>query len=208
MAKWDSSVKHETYEINSGNRYEKKDRLSREQLNAITENSFYAVNKSEEALEKSESAFTGNGTIARVAGTPQPFLDFKSDPQRQIDQSAWTVFYKKGDAELGWNNTAVVNGDFVFDLNPYKRVRVTVDINWTGGVFEVDLENICYSQYYYGGIIPNISTDDTSLIKYAGITVPQDKLSFYVQTGYFLLNENRFVHREYGGILQMEGILK
>ena len=56
MASWSETTKHTPSKINGGNRYEAKDRVSREQLNAITENSFYAVNQSEDAKTESASA--------------------------------------------------------------------------------------------------------------------------------------------------------
>jgi hypothetical protein len=72
MANWSETTKHSPSDINGGNKYEVKDRVSREQLNAITENSLFAVKKSEEALDKANSAFEGNGTLVTINGVPQP----------------------------------------------------------------------------------------------------------------------------------------
>ncbi|MBQ2871652.1 hypothetical protein IJE86_08120 [bacterium] len=119
MAKWDSSVKHEPSEINAGNRYEKKDRLSREQLNAITENGFYAVKKSEEALEKANSAFTGNGTIARVNGVAQPFLDFKQDPNTSL--MYYTAIYDV-DVPDGFKTDSQGGVIKSFDVSEYDEI--------------------------------------------------------------------------------------
>lgn len=85
MARW-SKNRVNPDDINLGNEYEAKDRPSREQLNAIVNNSFYASEKSAEALEKADSAFMANGTVARVNGTPQAFLDFDTDPQEQLNK--------------------------------------------------------------------------------------------------------------------------
>lgn len=58
MAVW-SKNKVESSAINGGNEYEKKDRLSREQLNAITNNSFYATNTADEAKRIAENVEAG-----------------------------------------------------------------------------------------------------------------------------------------------------
>lgn len=81
MPRWNTTTKHEPNSINNGNRYEKKDRLSLENLNAITENAFYAVDKADEALEKAESAFQGNGTIITLNGQSQASMEVDSTPQ-------------------------------------------------------------------------------------------------------------------------------
>lgn len=81
MASWNTTTKHEPNSINNGNRYEKKDRLSLENLNAITENAFYAIQKSDEALEKANSAFQGNGTIITLNGQSQYSMEVDSAPQ-------------------------------------------------------------------------------------------------------------------------------
>lgn len=83
MARWTKN-KVNPDDINNGNEYEIKDRPSREQLNLIVNNSLYASEASAEALEKANSAFMANGTVARVNGTPQAFLDFDEEPQQQI----------------------------------------------------------------------------------------------------------------------------
>lgn len=58
MAKWSSSKKHLPSEINSGNQYEIKDRLVLEQLNAITENSFYASEKVDTVISDAQDVVT------------------------------------------------------------------------------------------------------------------------------------------------------
>lgn len=58
MANWSTTTKHEPSSINNGRRYELRDRVSIEQLNNMTENSFYAMEKASEANEKSERALS------------------------------------------------------------------------------------------------------------------------------------------------------
>lgn len=81
MSKWNTTTKHEPNSINDGNRYETKDRLSKEVVNAITENAFYAMAKADEALEKADSAFQGNGTIITLNGQSQASMEVDSTPQ-------------------------------------------------------------------------------------------------------------------------------
>lgn len=81
MPKWNTTTKHEPNSINDGNRYETKDRLSKEVINAITENAFYAMAKADEALEKADSAFQGNGTIITLGGESQASMEVDSTPQ-------------------------------------------------------------------------------------------------------------------------------
>ena len=58
MAEWNISQKHEPSEINNGNQYTINDDVSLEQLNAITENAFYAMSKSENANNNSNNALS------------------------------------------------------------------------------------------------------------------------------------------------------
>lgn len=98
MASWKTNIKHEPSEINGGNRYETKDRVSREQLNSITENAFYAMAKSDDAKSESSNALSianealvqsqKTGTQVNVDGVFQNYLNFTSDPQAQINNKA------------------------------------------------------------------------------------------------------------------------
>ena len=83
MANW-SKNKTLPANINNGNEYAVDDNVSLENLNAITNNSFYAVDKAEEAYTEAHSAFMNNGTIVSVNAVPQTSLSFSSDPQTQI----------------------------------------------------------------------------------------------------------------------------
>lgn len=87
MGAWKKN-KVESSQINGGQEYTKNSNPSLEQLNAITNNSFYAVEKADEALEKANSAFENNGTIVNVSGNNVATLRFSSDPQTQLDEKA------------------------------------------------------------------------------------------------------------------------
>ena len=82
--------------INGGQEYTKDSNVSLEQLNAITNNSFYAADKADEALVKANSAFENNGTVVKVANSAVTGLDFDSDPQTQINgkanQNDWRAY--------------------------------------------------------------------------------------------------------------------
>ena len=74
MAQWNENVKHEASSINNGNQYSINDQVSVQQLNAITENSFYAVEKAEEAhansvnaVEKAEEAYANSVSAVEKA---------------------------------------------------------------------------------------------------------------------------------------------
>ena len=148
MAKW-SKNKVNPDDINLGNEYEAKDRLSREQLNAIVNNSFYASEASAEALEKANSAFMANGTVARVGGVAQAFLDFDSQPQEQINNLRTKVV--TGELPYGeysgvqWNNTNIAveqtlsnglkftDGKFVCEADGYYYIGMSARIAYNGG---------------------------------------------------------------------------
>lgn len=103
MGAWTKN-KVESSQINGGQEYTKDSNPSLEQLNAITNNAFYAVNKADEALEKANSAFENNGTVVSVGDTPVSTLNFTSDPQSQINGKA-----SQGD--LNSANTNISNLD-------------------------------------------------------------------------------------------------
>lgn len=86
MGAWKKN-KVDSSQINGGQEYTRDSNPSIEQLNAITNNSFYAVDKADEALVKANSAFENNGTIVRVGETTVTNLSFYSDPQTQIDDA-------------------------------------------------------------------------------------------------------------------------
>lgn len=88
MANWSEETKHLPESINGGKQYEAKDRVSREQLNAIVENSFYAAKKSSTAIDTANTALEKaktTGTQTFVNGDFQNSINFTSDPQEQLD---------------------------------------------------------------------------------------------------------------------------
>ena len=95
MANWSEETKHLPESINGGKQYEAKDRVSREQLNAIVENSFYAMKKSDTANTNSENAVkTANDALAQVQGQGSKVfvggqfassVNLDSDPQEQLN---------------------------------------------------------------------------------------------------------------------------
>lgn len=125
MAQWNTNVKHEPSSINNGNKYEIKDRPTREQLNALAENSFYAMNKSDDAVSKSEQAVeTANEAFeqSKVTGTQiysdgefqktfnmkQATADFaESERQKSLGEDGAIVHEKEVDnlkGEVLWEN--------------------------------------------------------------------------------------------------------
>ena len=62
MANWNTNTKHSASSINNGNRYEIQDRVTLEQLNAITENSFYASEKVDTVISDAQDVVTQGKT--------------------------------------------------------------------------------------------------------------------------------------------------
>lgn len=206
MADW-SKNKADPSAINSGKEYEQKDRVSREQLNAITNNAFYAVEKSEEALEKANSAFEGNGTIVRVDGVPQAYIDFDSDPQAQLDKAERTevIYDMDSGSPLDWGKTGgIANGGSVSgkDFSKYKRLRCYLRCGSQFPVVEVDLT--APSRILSGGNYNG--TDNSYYVESLGqllvsITVSGDKTSISVSAKYSSQSANDFL------IYRIEGVL-
>lgn len=117
MPKWTGN-KANPSDINGGEQYKGGDRLSREAVNAIVNNSIYASEKSDEALAKADSAFMANGTVVRVNGIAEPFLDFSSAPQEQLDHLSQHTEYVK-------------NYEIVYDMN---SSNVALNWNQIGGL--------------------------------------------------------------------------
>jgi len=86
MTQWSTTRKHEPSSINGGRRYELRDRVSIEQLNNMTENSFYAASAASEAKEKAEEALSfaqGSGTTVFEKG--KPVAEFNADKKANVD---------------------------------------------------------------------------------------------------------------------------
>lgn len=106
MGAWRKN-KVDSSQINGGQEYTINSNPSLEQLNAITNNSFYAVDKADEALVKANSAFENNGTVVSVGGTPVANLSFTGDPQQQIGEINTKNINQ--DLEISGIHTAVAN---------------------------------------------------------------------------------------------------
>lgn len=171
MASWKTNFKHEPSSINGGNQYEAKDRLSSENLNAITENAFYAMAKSDDAKAESSSAISianealaqsqKTGTQVNVDGLFQNSIDFTSDPQTQLNNKAdkdlsnvtvdiekIDVIYDKlsNNADINWGYTSGIKGGTSItnkDFSKYKRLKFYIKAgNYTvSSVFEMQFEN-------------------------------------------------------------------
>lgn len=87
MTRWSTTTKHEPESINNGNKYELKDRVSIEQLNNMTENAFYAMDKASDAIKKAEEALgfaQGSGTTVFVNG--EPVSQFNADQKADVTE--------------------------------------------------------------------------------------------------------------------------
>lgn len=163
MGKWSGS-KVDPNNINKGNEYEEKDRVSLEAFNSIVNNAIYASEKSAEALEKANSAVEGNGTIVRVAGVSRGYVDFDEDPQKQLNsrESVETIYdYHSNDKTINWDKTSgIYTGTTIDgkDFSKYKRLRVTTGVFWSGrinrtGIVEISLEPNQTNVFAGGGVV-------------------------------------------------------
>ena len=94
MTQWSTTTKHEPSSINKGQRYELKDRVSIEQLNNMTENSFYAMEAASDAKQKAEEALSfaqGSGTTVFEEG--KPIAQFDAD--KKADKTQLNDYYTK-----------------------------------------------------------------------------------------------------------------
>lgn len=114
MPNWSTTTKHEPSSINNGRRYELRDRVSIEQLNNMTENSFYAMEASSVAKEKAEEALKfaqGSGTTVYENGSP--VAEFNAD--KKVDKTKLEQdYYTKEEV-----NDLVENGGAETDLSNY-----------------------------------------------------------------------------------------
>lgn len=203
MVSWNINQKHEPSSINNGNRYEKKDRFSIENVNAITENSFYAVNKAEEAREMAENAFLNDGTVTYIDGVAQKSLNFSSDPQTQINSVVGTanenarklqyveqveVIYDKDDSTKDWGYSGGINSNGLTattvggkDFSKYKYLKVYV-FNYSSvgengfGEIIVRLDLLTTSNTYSGRNVIGITTESGIVYNSTQVvTINQDK---------------------------------
>lgn len=128
MASWETMTNHSPSSINGGQRYEKGDRVSREQLNSLAENSFYAVNKSIEAITKSRTALSNSenavsvadkaNIVAYNANETAEFANGASQTAITNSEQAVTTANNantKSDTALTNSQTAVTNSNSAFE---------------------------------------------------------------------------------------------
>ena len=187
MARW-SGNKVDPSNINRGIEYENGDRLSREAVNSIVNNSIYASEKSDEALEKANSAFMGNGTIVRIAGTAQAFLDLDVEPE-QVE----SVYDMYGDDSVNHGRFDGVLGGYDINLNLSKYKKLQVYCSCSGVLFSYFLDlthsvhnsNINSQENVYMSVGTGHAVDDiidsreTTGIYFSWSYVNQDKTKFY-----------------------------
>ena len=112
--------------INGGQEYTRDSNPSLEQLNAITNNSFYAVDRADEALVKANSAFENNGTVVKVANSAVTGLDFDSDPQTQINEKANQSDLNTTNTQVNTNTTNIATN--ASDIAKLKTSKANNDL--------------------------------------------------------------------------------
>ena len=186
MANW-SGTKVNASDINGGKEYERKDRVSREQFNAIVNNSLYAQAVSEEALEKANSAFEANGTIVSISGSPQPYISFDADPQSQLNAKYNTeIIYDMSDSEkdFGISGGITHNASIEADFSKYKKVICHGQRDYEGFSVEVDLRHKTPASNQYTGynMYFAVYSDSKPYVRICGGIVDSAKSKF---TAYF-----------------------
>ena len=185
MADWSITTKHEPSSINNGKRYEQKDRVALEQLNNMTENTFYAVAKSEEALKHAQSG----GTRVLVDGVFQS--EFNADGVQKVEL-IYDYIEKPLTQPLGIRATYELNADFS------KFNKIFVDMifaNVINGTLVIDLNHKNKNNLYRNVFISGSEgfADLASDIYYADINVNEakNKLTNSIM-GYFNTTSGNF----------------
>ena len=154
MAKWSFSKKHLPSEINGGNQYEIKDRLVLEQLNAITENSFYASEKVDTVISDAQGIVNQGkteieNTTSQGKNELNSIVDDAEDLVAKANASINTVVGTANEALFtvqqvvaskgyyGSNPNLLINGDFRVNQRGQKLYERT-----SGRVYTVDRWNI------------------------------------------------------------------
>jgi hypothetical protein len=119
MTQWSTTTKHEPESINNGRKYELRDRVSIEQLNNMTENSFYAMHAASDAKEKAEEALSfaqGSGTTVFENGSP--VAQFNAD--KKANKTDLNEFYTKQEVD-----DKISNLDVDVDFSDYYNKTET-----------------------------------------------------------------------------------
>lgn len=142
MGAWTKN-KTDSSKINGGQEYTKNSNVALDQLNLITNNSFYAVDKADEALTKANSAFENNGTVVSVGGSTVPTLSFNSDPQTQIN-------LKASQSDLDTANSKIIS--LTEDKANKDLSNVTVNIEKTELLYDMSSSDSSINWGYTSGV--------------------------------------------------------
>lgn len=136
MAKWNTNAKHDVNSINNGNKYDFKDRVSLEQLNAITENSFYASDIAENVLNQLSNLgtdqkieFKGSNPNLLINGdfrvNQRGVTSYVADINNTYSVDRWCITggamqftYNTSNNTVTLNNTSDQMGYFIQLINP------------------------------------------------------------------------------------------
>lgn len=225
MASW-QNIKHEPSSINGGNQYEEKDRVSKEQLNAITENAFYAVEKADEALDKANSAFEGNGTLVTIDGVRQSTwsADFaESERQKSLGEDGAIVHENdiadvehietvydmtSSDSSINWGYTSGIIGLTSVENKDFSKYKKLIVHSYSIGIsLETDIDLTNEHPTRFVGSAVGLSSDNIDL-QCIKCKVDSTKTTFTVQNMGFY-NTNGFNERNSGGgymVFKIEGV--
>lgn len=161
MGAWTKN-KVESSQINGGQEYTINSNPSLEQLNAITNNSFYAVDKADEALEKANSAFENNGTVVRISNSAVATLNFDSDPQTQINSKASQSDLDTANSNIGSLSENKANKDLS---------NVTIIVDKTKVIYDVKSNDTNVNWGYTSGLIDGTHITNLNLSKYKRLKI-------------------------------------
>ena len=184
MTNWSTTTKHEPSSINDGKRYELKDRLSIEQLNNMTENSFYAMETAKEAKEKSEQALSH-----ALSGGSKIYENGIFVPEFDADKK---IPKYGNDIKLASDNDGGLT-DAIINTN--ARIDNLIETIWNGSIIGGNSINVDVSGYKY--LICNVKTFDnviSSIIIDTSVTSTQmgTPFSSWNQTNGIVLVEYEF----------------
>lgn len=173
MTQWSTTTKHEPESINNGRKYELRDRVSIEQLNNMTENSFYAMHAASDAKEKAEEALSfaqGSGTTVFENGSP--VAQFNADKKANVTDL--NNFYTKEQVDnLIDNNSSDVDlSNYYTKDETYSKQEIddaisNVDVDLSAYYTKTQTDNLLENKANKSDI-PDISgkADKTELSNY------------------------------------------
>lgn len=220
MAKW-SRNKVDSNNINGGNQYEKKDRLSREQLNAMVNSGLYSQDQAE--IGSSIGKNQPDTTDANVVGTPSvtildegttsarlKFSNLKGDKGDKGDKGEQGVQGEKGDkgdkgdTALSVSIGSVTNGNTVSVTNSGTDTDIVLDFVLKAGL---PVQYLDYEVYNLTRAVPFSylpqDFDWTSSEKYGGLFVSKSGYVCEDVTGYSDGSEG--LQRNFQGLINLNG---